>query len=108
MGNELKFNHIEQELHLLDLEQVRDQLQLVASALTVDLFDDELRVTHPPEFSNAKAEHQGKPRHQAFILRNIIGGLEEEVDNVPELLSDGGVEYHACTGNVVLAGAVKV
>ena len=71
---------------MLDLEQVCDQLRLIASALTVDLVDDELRATHPPEFLTTKAEHQGKPRHQAFVLRDIVGGLEDEVDNVPELL----------------------
>lgn len=72
------------------------------------MVDDELRVAHHPEFTNAKAERQGKSCHQAFVLRDIVGGLEGEVDDVPELHSSGGDEYHACTSNVAPAGAVEV
>jgi hypothetical protein len=42
--------------HLLDIEQICSQLQVIAVALTLDLLDDELGVALHKQLSNPKGQ----------------------------------------------------
>jgi hypothetical protein len=58
------------------MEQVRNQLWVIAVAFALDLLDDELGVTLHKQLSDPKGQSGVYPKDQGLILCHVVGCFE--------------------------------
>jgi hypothetical protein len=79
------------------MEQIGDQLRIVAAVISVDLLDDELGASFHKELSNPQRQGCTQLKEQCFMLRHIVGCFEVRVHHIFELVPMWGEEQHPHT-----------
>jgi hypothetical protein len=89
------------------MDQISSQLRVIAGAISLDLFDDELGVSFHEELLNPQRQGCTQPKEQCFVLHHVVGWFEVQVHHILELVPMRREKQYPYTDPLLTQGAVK-
>src|SRR5579859_2076848 len=80
---------------------------LMTSADAIDLVDYQLRISLDPELSDSQSVRSFEPSDEGFILCGVIGGLEQDAEDIPDFLPSRGSDNDASPSDSLPCGSIE-